>query len=216
MGSLSQDYKGLNLEVMAHRLDGLFGFASEWDCIPTSEFGCYEFGGRIQVDLSTIDGLCADMHAGPADAGQIFRYVFAHLKVHHYQELNPTYEKSYMEDMRPYELEADLVAGWICAAARISDLFRTHGMASDFSDFARVRYMTDPPDTTPRIYPWPVEKEYAFRRGARMWAAGRVGEYNPAAAKQGMEEETFDEFLVGVPWVVRGLWSRPVPSTASR
>lgn len=215
MPNLSEDYKGLNLRYMAHVIDLTFGFASQWESTSRSDEGCYEYQGRIVVDLDVIDQLCELMNATKADSGQVFRYVLAHLKTHHFQELYPTYDKPYTEDMRPYELEADIVSGWICANARIVDLFRTHGMSGTFNDFHRLNLMKGAEGGAGDQdihYPWPEEKDFAFRRGARMWATGRITEYNPAAAKQGMEDETFAEFLAGVPMVVRGLWLRPVPS----
>ncbi len=214
MPVLSKDYKGLDLQRMALQLNRAFGFASEWQASSDTEEGCYEFDGRIVIDLAVIDQICEQMYTTKADAAQVFRYILSHLKAHHFQELYPTYDKPYIEDVRPYEIEADLLAGWLCANARIPDLFRTHGMPGAFRDFHRLKLMgAKTPPNGQFQYPWPEEKDFAFRRGARMWAAGRVSEYNSAATKQGMEDETFAEFLAGVPMVVKGLALRPVPRT---
>jgi len=134
--NLSKDYKGLDLPLIAHSIDELFGFPSDWESRQGTG-GSWEFEGRIVVDLDETDRLGEVVEAGPVEIANVFRYVFAHLKAHHYQELNPTYEKTYLEDIRPHELDADLVAGWVCAHAEMPSLFRLTGMASSFNDFNR-------------------------------------------------------------------------------
>jgi hypothetical protein len=216
--SLSSDYRGLDLRTIAHDIDGIFGFPSNWESTPGPSVGCWEYRGRIVIDLGVVDKLCQFLDAGPGDIGHTFRYVLAHLKAHHYQELNPNYSKLYAEDIRPYELDADLIAGWICANARIPNSFRTHGVAAAFNDFSRRELSGE--NSEPKInikpldYPWPEERDLAFQRGARIWAAGQISSYNSATTKQGMPDETFHEFLAQVPTIVNGMWSRPLPKAA--
>jgi len=215
--TLSGDYRGLNLRAIADTIDRIFEFQSDWQALPEVRGGSHEFQGRIVVDLSQVDRLCDFVDAGPGDRGHVFRYVLAHLKSHHYQELYPTYSKPYVEDIRPYELEADLIAGWICANAQIPNAFRTHGMAREFSDFGRMNLMLGHDSATSRAehvsYIYPEERELAFRRGARMWATGQVSQYSQAAVRQGMHDETFHEFMAEVPSIINSMWSRPLPQT---
>jgi len=216
--SLTSDHRGLDLKLIADDIDRVFGFASNWESSEGTGGGSWEYEGRIMIDLSAIDKLCHDVGVGPADIAVVFRYVFAHLKAHRYQELNPTYSKTYLEDFRPYELEADLVAGWVCADARIPNAFRIHGMASGFNDLSRRELFNGAAEpkvnVKPDDYPWPEEREHAYQRGARMWAAGQVSTYNSATTKQGIPDESFKEFLEQVPAVVNTMWSRPVPQAA--
>lgn len=212
LSKLSADYRGLNLLGIANSIDSTFGFPSDWQTRAESENGCYEFDGQIVLDLAHIDGLCQLVDAGPGDIGHVFRYVMAHLKAHHLQERTTRYSKSYAEDFRPYEIEADIIAGWFCASARIPGSFRTHPIAPSFSDFYRLKLMGQ--DRLPSSYPWPAERELAFRRGGRMWAAGQITLYNAIGARLGMYDESFEEFTAEVPMIVNNLWSRPVPEDA--
>jgi hypothetical protein len=211
------DYRGLNLSAIAAEIDRTFGFASEWHTEKKSEAGSYEFEGKIVIDLEAIDKLCEVVEVGPGDVGHVLRYVMAHLKTHHYQELNPRYGKPYAEDPRPWELEADLAAGWICANAHIQNAFRILFIAPVFNDMGRLKMMSGQNNDSNQelpIYPWPQEREVAFRKGGRLWANGQLSAYNTAATKQGMIDETFTDFLTDLPITVNNLWNRPVPEGA--
>jgi len=213
---LTADYRGLDLVAIADNMDQLFGFESAWETRDDSDGHSWELNGRIIVNLPDLDRLCEVVEAGPGDIGHVFRYVFAHLKTHHYQELTPSYAKPYSEDIRPYELDADLTAGWICANAAIANSFRRSGIAL-FHDFNRLEEgngTTNRASTrTVTEYPWPEERDLAFLRGARMWAAGQISSYNTAATRQGIPNQTFPEFLAEVPAIVHGMWSRSVPNS---
>jgi hypothetical protein len=213
ISNLSADYRGLNLRAIANMIDQTFGFKSEWLTVPESENGCYELKGQIVIDLAAVDKLCTLVEAGPGDIGHVFRYILGHLKTHHFQELNSRYSKSYVEDIRPYEIEADMIAGWICATAQIPNSFRTHQIAPSFNDLRRLKMMGGTSESDLE-YPWPAEREHAFRRGGRMWATGQISVYNSVGMRMGMFDESFDEFIAEVPIFVSNLWSRPIPPDA--
>src|SRR5580658_1366950 len=103
---LPTDYRGLDLHAIADSIDRIFQFTSSWEAHTGPGVGSWEHDGRIVVDLESCDRLGDVVDAGPATIGHVFRYVLAHLKAHHYQELRPVYSKPYNEDIRPYEIDA--------------------------------------------------------------------------------------------------------------
>jgi hypothetical protein len=213
---LNFEFHGISLRQIANEIDHVFGFPSEWQADLDSDEGCYEYQGKVVVCAHALGVLCEQLDAGPGDLSHVVRYVMAHLKTHHYQELHPTYAKAYVEDPRPYELEADLAAGWICANAQLPNSFRILQMAPRFNDFKRLKLMssgTNEQRGSDYVYPWPAERDLAFVRGGRQWALGRISLSHSPGIRLGLPDEAFHEFMLEAPIFVNNQWQRLVPDT---